>query len=106
MSFHPALLNSIFIFNDVACDKQDAIRKYFAMERHADCFYLYRRMQRYRSNNANLLILFKQDGNNLKRVYNVNTDMSYENFCDLCRKCWQQKYRFAMIDKDSALIDG
>jgi len=37
-------------------------------------------------NNANLLILFKQNGINLKHVYNdhVNTDMSYENFCKLC----------------------
>jgi len=55
-----------------------------------------------------LLILFKQDGTNLKRVYNdhVNTDMSYKDFCDLCRKCWQQKYGFLVIDKDSALTDG
>ena len=37
-----ALPNSIFVFDDVACDKQDAIREYFAMGRHADveCFYL------------------------------------------------------------------
>ena len=26
-----ALPNSIFVFNDVACDKQNAIREYFAM---------------------------------------------------------------------------
>jgi len=26
-----ALPNSIFVFDDVACDKQDAIREYFAM---------------------------------------------------------------------------
>ena len=38
-----ALPNYIFVFNDIACDKQDAIREYFAMGRHADvdCFYLY-----------------------------------------------------------------
>ncbi|XP_011698121.1 PREDICTED: uncharacterized protein LOC105456047 [Wasmannia auropunctata] len=37
-----ALPNSIFVFDDVACDKQDVIREYFAMGRHAhvDCFYL------------------------------------------------------------------
>ena len=35
-----ALLNSIFVFDDVACDKQDAIKEYFAMGRHANfnCF--------------------------------------------------------------------
>ncbi|KYN02980.1 hypothetical protein ALC62_06185 [Cyphomyrmex costatus] len=109
-----ALPNSIFIFDDVACDKQDAIRDYFAMGRHAnvDCFYLcqtYAKIPKHLiRDNANLLILFKQDGTNLKRVYNdqVNTDMPYEDFCDLCRKCWQQKYGFLIIDKDSALANG
>ncbi|KYN21202.1 hypothetical protein ALC57_06430 [Trachymyrmex cornetzi] len=109
-----ALPNSTFIFDDVACDKQDAIREYFAMGRHADvdCFYLcqtYAKIPKHLiRDNANLLILFKQDGTNLKRVYNdhVNTDMPYENFCDLCHKCWQQKYGFLVIDNDSALTDG
>jgi len=36
-----ALPNSIFIFDDVACDKQDAIRKYFSMGRHADVDFFY-----------------------------------------------------------------
>ena len=61
------------------------------MGRHADldCFYLcqtYAKISKHLiRDNANLLILFKQDGTNLKRVYNdhVNTDMSYEDFCDL-----------------------
>jgi len=37
-----ALPNSILIFDDVACNKQDVIREYFAMGRHVDvdCFYL------------------------------------------------------------------
>jgi len=34
--------NSNFVFDDVACDKQDTIREYFSMGRHSnvDCFYL------------------------------------------------------------------
>ena len=105
--------NSIFVFDDVACDKQDAVREYFAMGRHSsvDCFYLcqtYARIPKHIRDNANLLILFKQDGTNLKHVYNdhVNTDMSYDEFCALCHECWQQKYGFAVIDKDSALSNG
>ncbi|KYM98109.1 hypothetical protein ALC62_11191 [Cyphomyrmex costatus] len=77
-----ALPNSIFVFDDVACDKQDAIREYFTMGRHhtlhntgrhadVDCFYLcqtYAKIPKYLiRDNANLLILFKQDGTNLKR---------------------------------------
>jgi len=77
------------------------------MERHADvldCFYFYQTYAKIPKHlirdNANLLIMFKQV-TNLKRVYNdhVNTDMSYEDFCDLCRKCWQ-KYGFLVIDKN------
>ncbi|XP_071629461.1 uncharacterized protein [Temnothorax longispinosus] len=45
------------------------------------------------------------DGTNLKHVYNdrVNTDMSYDDFSKLCHTCWQQKYGFVVIDKDSAI---
>jgi len=34
--------NSIFVFDDVACNKQDVVREYFSMGRHSnvDCFYL------------------------------------------------------------------
>ena len=37
-----ALPNSIFVFDDVACDKQNRMREYFAMGRHSkvNCFYL------------------------------------------------------------------
>ena len=109
-----ALPNSIFIFDDVACDKQNTIREYFAMGRHSsvDCFYLcqtYAKIPKHLvRDNANFLILFKQDGTNLKHVYNdhVNTDMSYDDFCTLCQKCWQHKYGFVVIDKDSAMTNG
>jgi len=114
-----ARLNSIFIFDDVVCDKQDAVREYFPMGRHAniDCFYLcqtYARIPKHLiRDNANLLILFKQDCTNLivrntftTIMITTNTDMSYDEFCLLCRDCWQKKYGFLVIDKDSALKDG
>jgi len=88
--FHQALPNTTFIFNDMRRDKKVFCKGMTRGRRlllslsdickDTEAPYNY---------NANLLILFKQDGTNLKRVYNdhVNTDMSYENFCDLCRKC-------------------
>jgi len=90
------------------------VREYFSMGRHAnvDCFCLcqtYARIPKHLiRDNANLLILFKQDCTNLKHVYNdhVNTDMSYDEFCLLCRDCWQKKYGFLVIDKNSAFKDG
>jgi len=90
-----ALPNSIFVFDDVACDQQDAIREYFAMGRHADvnCFYLcqtYARIPKHLiRDNVNLLILLKQDGTNLKYVYidHVNTDMSYMSYMRISANC-------------------
>ena len=37
-----ALPNSIFVFDDVACDNQNTIREYISVGRHTniDCFYL------------------------------------------------------------------
>lgn len=106
--------NSIFIFDDVACEKQDNIRAYFSMGRHehVDSFYLcqtYARIPKHLvRDNANLLVLFKQDDMNLKHIYNdhVNTDMPYTEFKNLCSACWIDKYGFIMIDKDSELDQG
>lgn len=107
--------NSIMIFDDVACEKQDNIRAYFCMGRHhdVDCFYLcqtYARIPKHLvRDNTNLLVLFKQDEMNLRHVYNdhVNTDMSYVEFKDLCATCWNgDKYGFVVIDKDRELGNG
>ena len=68
----------------MACDKQDVIREYFAMGQHEDIYFSFYLCQTYAKiskhlicDNANLLILFKQDIINLKHVYNghINTDM-------------------------------
>lgn len=106
--------NSIFIFDDIACDKQTAIREYFSMGRHnfIDCFYLcqtYSHIPKHLiRDNANLLVLFKQDALNLKHVHSdhVNTDMSLDKFKELCKNCWCDNYGFLVIDKDRNLNNG
>lgn len=80
--------NSIIIFDDVACEKQNNIRSYFCMGRHknVDSFYLcqtYTRIPKHLiRDNANMIIMFKQDEMNMKHVYSdhVGTDMSFEKF--------------------------
>jgi len=61
--------NSIMIFDDVACEKQDNIRSYFFMGRHKniDSFYL---CQTY--SHANFSIMFKQDDLNMRHIYMDN----------------------------------
>lgn len=107
--------NSIFVFDDVACEKQDNIRAYFCMGRHhsVDSFYLcqtYARIPKHLvRDNTNFIVLFKQDDTNLRHVYDdhVNTDMTYAQFKDLCSACWDSdKYGFVVIDKDSELNEG
>jgi GTPase SAR1 family protein len=88
--------NSIFIFDDVACDKQNLMREYFSMGRHKniDCFYLCQTYSRIPKqligDNANLLILFKQDNLNLRHIY--------EDFKEICSLCWKNCYDFLVID--------
>ena len=107
--------NSLMIFDDVACDKQNNIKAYFSMGRHKhiDSFYL---CQTYTCipkhlvrDNANVLILFKQDELNLRHCYDdhVTTDMSFNTFKELCAECWKDsKYDMLVIVKDNDLSQG
>lgn len=113
---HPsdARPNSIFIFDDVCCSNQQVIKEYFSMGRHnnIDSFYLtqtYAMVPKHLiRDNTNSLILFKQDNLNLKHIYNdhVGTDMTFENFKELCSLCWCQPYGFLTIFKDENLNCG
>lgn len=108
--------NSIIIFDDVICDKnQENIKKYYCLGRHRniDCFYLtqtYTRISKHLiRDNCNFLILFRQDDMNLRHVYNdmgVACDMKFEEFRQFCLECWREKYGFAVIDLDSDVNRG
>lgn len=108
------LPNSIFIFDDIATDRQEHLRSYFCQGRHKqiDSFCLiqtYARVCKHLvRDNANLLILFKQDDLNLKHVYNdhVNTDMSFNDFKNFCSNCWKKNFGFVVINKECDLFEG
>lgn len=106
--------NAVFIFDDVACEKQQVIREYFSMGRHnnIDSFYLCQTYSRVPKqlvrDNANMIVLFKQDEMNLKHVFNdhVTPDMSFNQFVNVCAQCWRDKYGFLSIVKDAPLNEG
>lgn len=106
--------NSIFVFDDVACDKQNIIRCYFCMGRHRniDCFYLcqtYTRIPKHLiRDNANFLILLQQDEMNLRHVHrdHVGTDMTFDKFFKICQECWKDKFGFLVISKENNLNSG
>lgn len=108
--------NSVFIFDDVICDKkQDCVKNLFCMGRHYQCdvFYLTQTLSKLNKqlirDNANLIILFKQDLINLKHSYNdfaINCDMTFGDFEKFCQEVWRQKYGFVVIDLDSEPNNG
>lgn len=106
--------NTVFIFDDVSLHKQYIIKEYFTRGRHStvDSFYL---CQSYSAipkqdvrDNANFIVIFKQDQSNLHHIWknHVNTDMSFQNFIEMCNNCWEQPYGFLVIDKDSPFNEG
>ena len=107
--------NSIMIFDDISCEKQDHVKAYYSMGRHkdVDCFYLcqsYAQIPKHLiRDNVNFLAIFRQDEMNLKHIYtdHVHTDMTYEDFKSLCSTCWNDnKYAFLVIDRDRELNNG
>ena len=106
--------NSIMIFDDVACEKQNNIRSYFCMGRHKniDSFYLsqtYTHIPKHLiRDNSNLIIVLKQDLLNLRHIYNdhVGCDMSFNKFIEICHECWSNKFGFLIISKDDEIKCG
>lgn len=108
--------NSIIIFDDVICEKnQTNIKNFFCLGRHRniDCFYLtqtYARVSKHMiRDNCNFVILFKQDDMNLRHVFNdmgVVCDMNFDQFKLFCLQCWKDRYGFVVIDLDSDVNSG
>lgn len=111
--------NSIYIFDDIQCNKENIghIKDYFTMGRHfgVDVIML---SQCYTSipkhmirENANFLMLFKQDARNLYHIFNdcmIGCDMTFREFLDFCHACWgaDNEYGFAIISPESPSNGG
>lgn len=110
-----ALPNSVFIFDDIITENQKIARTYFSRGRHnlVDVFYLAQSYSKVPKqllrDNANFIVLFKQDETNLKHVYNEHCsgDMSYSEFKDFCTSCWRLgRFEFIVINKDCERDNG
>lgn len=105
---------SIFIFDDVMCEKQGNMMSYFAMGRHnmVDAIYIGQTYSKISKmllrDNSNMIAVFKQDETNLKHIYNdfVGSDMTFKKFKELCGLGWVNKYGFIVIDKEREMLDG
>lgn len=114
LSVQTAKPNSVIVFDDVACENQSNMRDYFAMGRHKfiDCFYLNQTYSKIPKqlvrDNANLIVLFKQDERNMRHVYeeHVNTDMTWIEFREMCSKIWNIPFNYVVINKDCSKNKG
>lgn len=106
--------HSIMVFDDVITDKSMSVRDYFCMGRHnlIDSFYLSQTYSKIPKqlirDNANLIILFKQDVLNLKHVYDdhIGNDLSFNQFKTVCAECWKEPHGFIVIDTESDINNG
>lgn len=99
---------SIFVFDDLAESCHRPVMQYFSYARHfgVDCFYLGQTYSRIPKqlvrDNANFIVLFKQDERNLHHAYqdHVSADVSWPEFREMAGTCWKKPYGFLTIDKD------
>lgn len=112
---HDVKPNSIFIFDDVACEKQDNVSRIMSFGRHMNCC-TYILSQSYIQvprhlvrENVNILVIFKQNERNLKYIFadHISTDITFDQFKKFCGDCWSEdKFNFVVIDKDRDVNNG
>lgn len=106
---------SVVIFDDVAsCKNIENLEQAYSLGRHKhlSIFFLtqtYTKVKKHLiRDNFNMIILYKQDQLNLKHVYDEHVigDASFKLFVEMCSKCWNAKYGFLVIDKQSEKNKG
>jgi hypothetical protein len=106
--------HSIFIFDDIALEKQLIIQKYFCIARHfnIDIFLISQSIVNIQKslcrNNANMIFSFRQDTSNIKHLFEnfVEPDMNFQTFKEFCQLCWKEPYNFMVIDTESKINNG
>ena len=93
------------VFDDLLLEKQNTWESYYVRERHSnvDCFYLaqnYFKLPRQTiRENANFICLFPQDLKNLNHIFDdhVESDMTKEEFRQLCKTAGEKQHGFVII---------
>jgi hypothetical protein len=88
---------------------QRKVESYYTRGRHnnIDCFYISQNYIKLPKNtireNANVFILFPQDQQNMNYIYRDHCSDSIlkDEFIELCKSTWSEKYGFVTIDKTS-----
>jgi len=94
------------VFDDVMLSDQTKIKEYFCRGRHSNvnvfylCQSLYKIAKHCLRDNANIFILFHQDGKTLKSFHekHISGDMDFKEFKSFCDKSWGKKHGFAVVN--------
>ena len=105
---------NLIVFDVLLLEKQNICESYYVRERYSnvDCFYLaqnYFKLPRQTiRENANFICLFAQDLKNLNHIFDdhVGSDMTKEEFRQLCQTAWEKQHRFVIIDLSSKKNNG
>ena len=105
---------NLMVFDDLLLEKQNTCESYYVRGRHrnVDCFYLaqnYFKLPRQTiRENANFICLFPQNLKNLNHIFDdhVGSDMTKEEFRQLCKTAWEKQHGFVIIDLSSKKHDG
>ena len=99
--------NCCVVFDDMLDTSQKLIDPFFTRGRHndLDVYYLSQSYfdlpKRTIRNNSNIIILFQQTLKDVEHIYRdiAGFDMSYEEFKELCREAWRERYNYLIINR-------
>ena len=105
---------NLMVFDDLLLEKQITCESYYVRGKHSnvDCFYLaqnYFKLPRQTiRENTNFVCLLPQDLKNLNHIFDdhVGSDMTKEEFRQLCKTAWEKQHGFVVIDLSSKKHDG
>ena len=102
------------VFYDLLLEKQHTCESYYVRGRHrnVDCFYLAQNCckipRQIIRENENFICLFPQDLKNLNHIFedHVGSDMTKEEFGQLCKAAWENQHGFVIMDLSSKNHNG
>ena len=104
---------NLIILDDCYLGPQSKAGVYYSRGRHNNCDSLYISQNYFMlkrgsvRENSNIIILFPQNSKSVQHIYQDHcTDLSFEEFKELCDSIWKVKYNFLTIDLTSSPFNG
>ena len=102
------------VFDDLLLVKQITCESYCVRGRHSNVDYFYLAQNYFKlprqtiRESANFICLFPQDLKNLNHIFDdhVGSDMTKEEFRQLCNTAWEKQHGFVVIGLCSKKHDG